>query len=90
MGVVEAGKKQAAVEVDDFGVGAGELADGCVVADGEDRVAIERDCVRDRESGILGPDFAVDENDAGFVRVRCGTGKAQCQDGECDRTWFHF
>ena len=48
--VVESGEQQAAVEVDDLGVGAGELADGGVVADGEDRVAVERDGVRDRRA----------------------------------------
>src|ERR1700722_15738962 len=74
--VVEAGEQQAAVKVDDFCVGASEFADGCVVTDGDDFVAVERDGVRDWLRWIFGPDFAVDENQAGFVRVRCGTANA--------------
>src|SRR5580704_8443378 len=75
--VVESRQQQAAVEIDDFRVGAGELTDRCVVADGEDLVAVKRDRMRDRQRGILGPDFAVDQNQAGFFGVRCGTANAQ-------------
>src|SRR5258708_694856 len=61
VGVVEAGQEKAAAEIDDAGVGAGEVSNRCVIADRGNPGTIDRHCLGGGPRRILGPSLGVSE-----------------------------
>jgi hypothetical protein len=70
MRIVETGEDQASTEIDEAGVGTGNLADRGIVADREDLRALERNGLRGRLRGVLRQHFGVDEDQVRLL-FRC-------------------
>ena len=77
VGVIEARKEEVTMEIDDAGIGAGEFADGCVVADGENAGTVERYSLGGGLRGILSPDLGVEEDQGRLLCRRSAAAGAE-------------
>ena len=82
--VVDSWNDDAATDVDEPGVGARRLADGCRGADRRDPVAADRDRLGPRRRRVGGEDLAVDQEQIESVRLR-----PESDDGQRQRQSRH-